>query len=126
MLQVIECVQVVEQQFVQETCFVDFTKEDKAVIGCATGCLNVSSFQYPYVAWEDSYIHSAFENASSTMAGVEGAYKAMKRKGKIKEDYKFIVFGGDGGTYDIGISHCQVQWNVEQIIHMCAMTMVLI
>ena len=75
---------------------------DKAVIGCATGCLNVSSFQYPYVAWEDSYIHSAFENASSTMAGVEGAYKAMKRKGKIKEDYKFIVFGGDGGTYDIG------------------------
>ena len=75
---------------------------DKAVIGCATGCLNVSSFQYPYVAWEDSYIHSAFENASSTMAGVEGAYKAMKRKGKLKEDYKFIVFGGDGGTYDIG------------------------
>lgn len=77
--------------------------EDKAVIGCATGCLNVSSFQYPYVAWEDSYIHSAFENASSTMSGVVGAYEAMKRKGKIKEDYKFIVFGGDGGTYDIGI-----------------------
>lgn len=77
--------------------------EDKAVIGCATGCLNVSSFQYPYVAWEDSYIHSAFENASSTMSGVAGAYAAMKRKGKVKEDYKFIVFGGDGGTYDIGI-----------------------
>ncbi|MBR2190041.1 MAG: pyruvate ferredoxin oxidoreductase, partial [Eubacterium sp.] len=77
--------------------------EDKAVIGCATGCLNVSSFQYPYVAWEDSYIHSAFENASSTMSGVVGAYEAMKRKGKINEDYKFIVFGGDGGTYDIGI-----------------------
>ena len=76
---------------------------DKAVIGCATGCLNVSSFQYPYVAWEDSYIHSAFENASSTMSGVEGAYKAMKRKGKLKDDYKFICFGGDGGTYDIGI-----------------------
>ena len=68
--------------------------EDKAVIGCATGCLNVSSFQYPYVAWEDSYIHSAFENASSTMSGVVGAYEAMKRKGKIDEDYKFIVFGG--------------------------------
>ncbi|MCR5737961.1 MAG: pyruvate ferredoxin oxidoreductase [Eubacterium sp.] len=77
--------------------------EDKAVIGCATGCLNVSSFQYPYVAWEDSYIHSAFENASSTMSGVAGAYAAMKRKGKVKDDYRFIVFGGDGGTYDIGI-----------------------
>lgn len=78
-------------------------EEDKAVIGCATGCLNVSSFQYPYVAWEDSYIHSAFENASSTMSGVVGAYKAMKRKGKVNDNYKFIVFGGDGGTYDIGI-----------------------
>ena len=76
---------------------------DKAVISCATGCLNVSSFMYPYVAWEDSYIHSAFENASSTMSGVEGAYKALKKKGKLKEDYKFITFGGDGGTYDIGI-----------------------
>jgi len=75
---------------------------DKAVISCATGCLNVSSFMYPYVAWEDSYIHSAFENASSTMSGVEGAYKALKKKGKLKEDYKFITFGGDGGTYDIG------------------------
>ena len=73
---------------------------DKAVISCATGCLNVSSFMYPYVAWEDSYIHSAFENASSTMSGVEGAYKALKKKGKLKEDYKFITFGGDGGTYD--------------------------
>ena len=39
---------------------------------------------YPYVAWEDSYIHSAFENASSTMSGVEGAYKAMKEKRQVK------------------------------------------
>ena len=27
----------------------------------------------------------------------------MKKKGKIKKDYKFIAFGGDGGTYDIGL-----------------------
>ena len=36
---------------------------DKAVIGNATGCLEVSTFTYPYTAWEDSYIHNAFENA---------------------------------------------------------------
>ena len=55
-------------------------------------------------AWEDSYIHNAFENAGATLSGVETAYKALKKKGKIKEDtnYKFITFGGDGGTYDIG------------------------
>ena len=75
---------------------------DKAVIGNATGCLEVSTFTYPYTAWEDSYIHNAFENAGATMSGVEGAYKALKRKGKIDDTYKFITFGGDGGTYDIG------------------------
>ena len=75
---------------------------DKAVIGNATGCLEVSTFTYPYTAWEDSYIHNAFENAGATLSGVEGAYKALKRKGKLDETYKFITFGGDGGTYDIG------------------------
>ena len=77
-------------------------EEDKAVIGNATGCLEVSSFMYPYVAYQDSYVHNAFENAGATLGGVEGAYLAMKRKGKLDETYKFITFGGDGGTYDIG------------------------
>lgn len=76
--------------------------EDKAVIGCATGCLEVSSFLYPYTAWQDSFIHSAFENAGATISGVEACYNAKKRKGEIDETFKFITFGGDGGTYDIG------------------------
>lgn len=76
--------------------------EEKAVVGCATGCLEVSTFMYPYTTWEDSFIHSAFENASATISGVEAAYKAKKKKGQIEKDYKFITFGGDGGTYDIG------------------------
>lgn len=77
---------------------------DKAVIGNATGCLEVSSYMYPYTAWEDSYIHNAFENAGATLSGVETAYNALKKRGRIPEDsnYKFITFGGDGGTYDIG------------------------
>lgn len=77
-------------------------EEDKAVIGNATGCLEVSSYMYPYSAYEDSYIHNAFENAGATMSGVETAYNVLKKKGKIDETYKFITFGGDGGTYDIG------------------------
>lgn len=75
---------------------------DHAVIGNATGCLEVSSFMYPYTAYEDSYIHNAFENAGATMGGVETAYRVLKKRGKLKDDYKFITFGGDGGTYDIG------------------------
>ena len=46
-------------------------EEDHAVIANATGCLEVSSFMYPYTAWEDSYIHNAFENAGATLSGVE-------------------------------------------------------
>ena len=77
---------------------------DHAVIGNATGCLEVSSFMYPYTAWEDSYIHNAFENAGATLSGVETAYRALKKRGRLPENetFKFITFGGDGGTYDIG------------------------
>ena len=76
--------------------------EDQAVICNATSCLEVSSFQYPYTAWHDSYIHSAFENAAATAAGVETAYVAMKKKGKLNKNVKILAIGGDGGTYDIG------------------------
>ena len=76
---------------------------DKAVIGNATGCMEVSTFMYPYTAYEDSFIHNAFENAGATMSGVETAYIALKKRGKIDDTYKFITFGGDGGTYDIGL-----------------------
>ena len=75
---------------------------DKAVVCNATSCLEVSSFLYPYTAWEDSYIHSAFENAAATCGGVEAAYNVLKRKGKLDGTYKFLAIGGDGGTYDIG------------------------
>jgi len=77
--------------------------EDHAVVGVATGCLEVSTFIYPYTSWEDSFIHTAFENSAANIAGAEAAYRALKKKGKISGDTKFIAFGGDGGTYDIGL-----------------------
>ena len=76
--------------------------EDKAVICSATGCLEVSTCLYPYTAWNDSFIHSAFENSAATVSGSEAAYIALKKRGKVNGTYKFIAFGGDGGTYDIG------------------------
>ena len=78
--------------------------EDHAVICNATGCMEVSTFIYPYTSWTDSFIHTAFECAGATLSGVEAAYKAMKRQDKLSgTTTKFIAFGGDGGTYDIGI-----------------------
>ena len=80
-------------------------KDDHAVISCATGCMEVSTFIYPYTAWTDSFIHTAFECAAANSAGTEAAYKALKRQGKLPEngETKFLCFGGDGGTYDIGL-----------------------
>ena len=79
--------------------------EDHVVVANATGCMEVSTCIYPYTSWTDSYIHTAFECAASTESGVEAAYKSLKKQGKLPEDEntKFICFGGDGGTYDIGI-----------------------
>lgn len=74
-----------------------------AVVTVATGCLEVSTTIYPYTAWRDSYIHSAFENAGATISGVETAYRALKKQGRIKQDFYFVAFGGDGGSYDIGL-----------------------
>ena len=79
--------------------------EDHVVVANATGCMEVSTFIYPYTAWTDSFVHTAFENAASTLSGVEAAYRSMKAQGKLDENKttKFIAFGGDGGTYDIGL-----------------------
>jgi len=78
--------------------------DNPVVVANATGCLEVATTIYPYTAWQVPWIHSAFENAASTIAGVETAYRSLVRQGKIPErDVKFIAFGGDGGTYDIGL-----------------------
>ncbi len=73
------------------------------VVGFATGCMEVVTTIYPYSAWRVPYIHNAFENSAATLSGAEAAYRSLKRKGKIDKNINFIAFGGDGGTYDIGL-----------------------
>ena len=33
--------------------------DDHAVVSAATGCMEVSTFIYPYTSWTDSFIHTA-------------------------------------------------------------------
>lgn len=77
--------------------------DDPVVVVGATGCFEVSTTVYPYSAWRMPFMHVAFENAGAAISGVEAAHKAMKGKGRFKENIKFVAFGGDGGTYDIGL-----------------------
>ncbi len=84
--------------------------EAPLLLGTSTGCLEVSTAVYPYTSWNVPWIHIGFENGSTAVAGAEAMYKALARKGKYKgQKPKFVAFGGDGSTYDIGfqwISGC--------------------
>ena len=93
---------------------------DKAVIGNATGCLEVSTFMDPYTAYEDSYIHNAFENAGATMSGVETAYNILKRKVKstIRTNSSPLAVTAEPTTSDS--SHSQVPWSETTIWYMYA------
>jgi pyruvate ferredoxin oxidoreductase beta subunit len=82
--------------------------DQPVVITFATGCLEVATTIFPYSAWRVPYVHCAFENSAAVMSGVETAYLSLKKQGKLPgksgdKDIKFIAFGGDGGTYDIGL-----------------------
>jgi pyruvate ferredoxin oxidoreductase beta subunit len=79
--------------------------DDPIIVATATGCLEVCTAVYPHTSWDVSWMHIGFENAATAIAGVEAMHKARKRKGLIPEgqrDPKFVAFGGDGATYDIG------------------------
>ncbi len=71
------------------------------VVANATGCVEVSTALYGYSAWNRPWIHSAFENAAAVASGIDAGFKSLSRRGEGKE-HPIIVFGGDGGTYDIG------------------------
>ena len=75
------------------------------VCSSSTGCMEVTTTLFPHTAWRVPFIHNAFENSAATMSGVETAYRALKKKGKLPVDREigFIAWGGDGGTFDIGL-----------------------
>jgi pyruvate ferredoxin oxidoreductase beta subunit len=77
---------------------------DNVVIINATGCLEIFSSLLPLTSWKVPWIHTLFENVGAVISGVESAYKAQIRKGKIPDrGVKFVGFGGDGATTDIGL-----------------------
>ncbi|MBI4541873.1 MAG: pyruvate ferredoxin oxidoreductase [Gemmatimonadetes bacterium] len=79
--------------------------ETPVVVVNATGCLEVATTRYPATAWNVPWLHVAFENAAAAASGVETAYRALRRRGALPVDgpMTFVVFAGDGGTYDIGL-----------------------
>jgi len=71
-----------------------------AIIVNATGCMEVTTTIYPYTAWSVPWVHGLFENASAIASGIEAYLKSKKGS---QPDADILVFGGDGGTFDIGL-----------------------
>lgn len=98
------------------------------VVANATGCLEVISTIYPQTAWQVPWIHNAFENAPATISGVVAAYNFLKKINSYKfkdnslliRDLKFVVFAGDGSTYDIGLQALSGVWERgEKFVYVC-------
>jgi pyruvate ferredoxin oxidoreductase beta subunit len=78
--------------------------ETPVVVVSATGCLEVATTRFPTTAWNVPWLHVAFENAAAVASGVETAHRALVRRGALPDEpVTFLVFAGDGGTYDIGL-----------------------
>jgi pyruvate ferredoxin oxidoreductase beta subunit len=70
-----------------------------AIVVNATGCLEVASTIYPDTAWKVPWVHTLFENTAAVASGIEAS---LRREGKT-DAVDIVAFGGDGGTFDIGI-----------------------
>jgi len=73
--------------------------EKPAILVNATGCLEVASTIYPETAWRVPWVHTLFENAAAVASGIEAS---LLKEGKA-DAVDIVAFGGDGGTFDIGI-----------------------
>jgi pyruvate/2-oxoacid:ferredoxin oxidoreductase beta subunit len=70
---------------------------------------------YPITAYGVSTIHSAFEIAAPTAAGIANGLKIQG-----KSDIQVVAFAGDGGTFDIGLQSLSgATKNNEDFIYVC-------
>ncbi len=51
---------------------------DDTIIVNATGCLEVTTTKFPESAWNISWLHSLFANASSVASGIKAALESQK------------------------------------------------
>jgi pyruvate/2-oxoacid:ferredoxin oxidoreductase beta subunit len=70
---------------------------------------------FPHTAYGRTTLHSAFEIAAPTAAGISNALKIQG-----KNDIQVLAFAGDGGTFDIGLQSLSgVAKNNDDILYVC-------
>ena len=87
----------------------------RTIVVVVPSCEAGSSGVYPNSCFAMPSFHSAFEIAAPTAAGISNALKIQG-----KTDIQALAFGGDGGTFDIGLSALSgVAMNNDDIIYVC-------
>jgi pyruvate ferredoxin oxidoreductase beta subunit len=71
----------------------------------AAGCMtNLAAF--PFTPLDASWLYTTMGSASAGAQGIRDALDVLMAKGRLpkEEDLKVVVLGGDGSTYDMGLS----------------------
>jgi len=76
----------------------------RTVVLGSTGCMYVANTSYYTTPWGVPWMHTQLFSSGSGAVGVAAAYKALMRKGKMKDEpINVIAFCGDGGGMDAGL-----------------------
>ena len=91
---------------------------DPVVVSNNTGCVYVSGSEIPYSSWTLPYINTTLAGAPSAMSGIYAAwrYRMRTEPGSVDPNTKFMVYGGDGGFYDIGLSNLSGMFHLNDPI----------
>lgn len=78
---------------------------DNVVYVNAAGCFT-SLAVYPFTPFNASWLYTTMGSAAAGAQGVRDALDVLMAKKRLpkEEDLKVVVLGGDGSTYDIGMS----------------------
>ena len=74
------------------------------VLNC-TGCMYVANTSYYTTPWAVPWMHTQVVRRRRGALGIAAAYKALMRKGKMKDEpINVISICGDGGGSDAGLA----------------------
>lgn len=77
----------------------------RSVVLGSTGCMYVANTSYYTTPWAIPWMHTQLGSAGSAALGTAAGFKALMRKGKIKDEpINVVAICGDGGGADMGVS----------------------
>ncbi|NCU44501.1 pyruvate ferredoxin oxidoreductase [Candidatus Falkowbacteria bacterium] len=91
------------------------------IIVNATGCLEVTTTNYPNSAWQIPWLHSTFANAAPVGSGIAAALDYLEKNSQLKNKRPTVlVQGGDGATFDIGFGALTASWaRGDDLLYIC-------